>query len=173
MWYGCYCPDRKGAELLRSYKHWFSEEALADVFILTYDRMRRYGGTWHVERKPLFPDYVFLESRDSACLEAELQELGQRPGRMRILGMERSPVSVQPEEEAFLRGMCGSAYHVGMSRGYICGGRTYVTEGPLCGKEAWIRKIDRHKRLARLAIPSGTGRRELQMQMGLEIFEKR
>lgn len=41
---------------------------------------------------------------------------------------------------------------ISMSTGYIKDGRTYVTKGPLQGREKMISRIDRHKRLAKLSI---------------------
>lgn len=45
-----------------------------------------------------------------------------------------------------------------------------LSQGRLQGKEDLIRKIDRHKRLARLEVPAGEGL--LQMYGGLEILSK-
>ena len=53
-----------------------------------------------------------------------------------------------------------------LSKGHIREGKTHVTQGPLQGKEALSRKIDRHKRLARLEVPAGKG--HLQMYGGLQ-----
>ena len=57
-----------------------------------------------------------------------------------------------------------------LSKGHIREGRTHVTQGLLQGKEALIRKIDRHKRLAKLEVPTREGL--LQMYGGLEILTK-
>ena len=97
-----------------------------------------------MEQRPLFEGHVFLESENSEQLLEELKGLGA-PGAQWSL--------VLPEEEGFLRQLCGADHHLGFSRGYIREGHTCVVEGPLRGREAWIRKIDRHKRLARVKIP--------------------
>ena len=61
-----------------------------------------------------------------------------------------------------------------------------MTEGPLQGQEKLIRKIDRHKRIARVGIPEkGSGKdsggtssekklfsKVRELQVGLEIVEK-
>ncbi len=49
--------------------------------------------------------------------------------------------------------MCRTKRHLSMSEGYIKNGQTHITKGPLMGWEKRIRKIDRHKRLARLEFP--------------------
>ena len=68
----------------------------------------------------------------------------------------------------FLRGLCGDGERIDLSRGYILSGKTFVTEGPLKGKESLIRRIDRHKRLAKVEIPASGQMAEV----GLEIYAK-
>lgn len=124
--------------------------ALKDAFVLTYDRMLRYEGSWHVERQKLFPDYVFLESGDEKQFVREIAEYQEV---FHVLGDDDGPIPLEPEEERFLEKLCGPGRHFGMSRGYILDGQTHVTEGPLLGRENLICRIDRHKRLARVAMP--------------------
>lgn len=134
------------------------------VFVLTFDRMRRYEGAWHTERKPLFPECLFLEGSDKEEVEEKLRGCQNRMQEQKI-----EPESLSEEEQIFLQSLCGDGYHIGMSKGYIRNGETCVTEGPLRGKEGLIRKIDRHKRLAMIEIPGGAKRR---MTAGLEIVSK-
>ena len=113
----------------------------------------------------MFPDYVFLESEDGERLAKELEQYRKV---LTVLGGGDVLTPVHRDEEQFLLGLCGGTHHSGMSRGYIRDGHTYVTEGPLQGKERLIRKIDRHKRLARLEMP-GSFR---GVNVGLEIYDK-
>ena len=144
-----------------------STGVLKDAFILTYDRMRRYQGEWHVETKPMFPNYIFLESDDEKALADELKQYGSI---VRIQKADNVLLHVQREEEQFLKYLCGRNHHMGMSKGVIRNGITRITDGPLKGLENHIRKIDRHKRLARVQTPKG----HLQESIlaGLEIVEK-
>jgi len=135
-----------------------------DAFILTYDRMIRYRGTWHMERKLIFPASVFLESENEEVLRAELNLCRSAAGQVQAI------LRMEPEEEQFLRYLCGRKKHIEMSRGVIRKGITQVTEGPLMGVEAQICKIDRHKRLARLCTSKRQNPRYIPA--GLEIVEK-
>lgn len=130
-------------------KH-ISNEILQDIFEFTYDRMRRYEGKWHLERQPLFPDYVFLESKDGEKLTRELTKFF---GVNKFLSDYAPLILLDQKEELFLRDFCANTHHLGMSWGYIQDGVTFVTEGPLRGKEQLIRRIDRHKRVAQVEIP--------------------
>ena len=156
---------------MRSCMQHVSGKALKDIFLLTYDRMRRYQGAWHLEQQPMFPHYLFLESENGEQL---LEELAEYEDFVTVFREKDYLIPVHREEEQFLRGICGNSHHLSMSRGYIRNGQTCVTEGPLRGREGLIRKIDRHKRLARLSMPGGSGLKEelREMYAGLEIVAK-
>lgn len=59
MWYVFYCPNLESEKMMRFCRQHFSQKALKEVFLFTYDRMRRYEGAWHMERQELFPNYIF------------------------------------------------------------------------------------------------------------------
>ena len=87
-------------------------------------------------------------------------------------GQQEEGCVASPAKEStvnFLQRLCGAGQHIGFSRGYIRQGRTFVTEGPLMGKESCIQRIDRHKRLARLAIDMPA---RDAVDVGLEIYGK-
>lgn len=122
-------------------------------FLVTFERMKRYEGTWHSLCIPLIPGVFFVESRTGNSLQGcQAVEVGQ-------------------ETKAFLQTLGGSTHHIPMSKGIIQNGVTYVTEGPLVGQEARIRKIDRHRRLAKIEAPSGLVEGEA-FWAGLEITSK-
>ena len=92
---------------------------------------------------------------------------------------------VKKSEEIFLKSLCGEGLHLSMSKGVIQDGVTQITQGPLRGMEERICQIDRHKRLARLAVPQSislkknlTGNMTSEnsvlgsVPVGLEIIEK-
>lgn len=146
--------------MLANCKKYLSLKVFRDVFELTYDRMRRYEGTWHLERRSLFPGYIFLESEDRAILSEWLGECGI---------LERM-IQVGRKEEKFLKELCGEAHNLKMSRGIIWKGNTRITEGPLKGREKQICGIDRHKRIARVEIRMEPD--YYYIPAGLEITEK-
>ncbi len=145
-------------------KNTLSSNAAQNVFVFTYDWLRRYRGAWHLERKLLFPAYVFLDSEDENILLGELKKCRITAKRgNRLIPMDK-------EEERFLKILCGKGHHLQMSRGVICKGVPDITEGPLKGMESRICKIDRLKRLAQ--IMTTTRRDSGLLPAGLEIMEK-
>lgn len=169
MWYALYCPETDEEAILKSCRENISSAVLKDAFLFTYERMKRYQGSWHLEKEKMFPDYIFLESEHSEQL---YQELG--PYRLAAQPLEseqcRILLPVEAEEERLLKDLCGNDRNMSMSRGVIQMGIPRVTEGPLKGREHMISRIDRHKRLAFLKTPGFPAGAALKA--GLEITEK-
>lgn len=142
------------------------EGTIKEVFLPSYDRMKRYQGAWHIESRYLFPDSIFLKENDGErflhLFRDIYSELLQETEACALTSVDEKAVD-------FLQELCGKEQHMPLSRGYIHDGTTFVTEGPLRGKESFIRRIDRHKRLARLEIP--IPERNL-VDVGLEIYAK-
>ena len=167
MWCVLKCHPGKAEEIMASCRRSIPNDTLRDIFVFTYDRMKRYQGSWHVEKHQLFPDYVFLETENADALAESL-----KPYRRFVHVLEGTDMlqRIEPEEELFLRRLCGRDHHLKMSEGYIRDGITHVIRGPLVGMERRIRKIDRHKRIASIAIP--TKGAERAVSVGLEITAK-
>lgn len=167
MWCVLKCHSGKSGEIISSCRRNIPNNIMSDVFEFTYDRMKRYQGSWHVEKGQMFPDYIFMETADPTALSEYL-----KPYRKFVQVLEGTDMlwRINPEEEQFLRKLCGREHHLEMSEGYIRDGVTYVIRGPLVGLERRIRKIDRHKRIANVVIPAGD--MEKTMPAGLEITAK-
>lgn len=135
--------------------------------MFSYESLKKYEGQWHLERLPLFPGYVFLESNMPKKLISCLED---HPYICAGLDIDAELMVLKQEEEELLKQLYGPEHHLAMSRGYIKDGITYVTEGPLTGRESMIRKIDRHKRMASLNVDMFQSNEE--MKAGLEIVTK-
>lgn len=142
-------------------RKYLSRPAVSDIFVLTYDRMRRYEGAWHMEKKLLFPSYVFLESEKGTLLSDEMSKflpyafINEAGHSQRICdtGENSGLIRMNEKAERFLKFLYGNQYHLEMSKGIIQNGMPRITAGPLKGMEQRILRIDRHKRLARLEMP--------------------
>ncbi len=142
-------------------------------FVLTYDRMRRFEGIWHLERKLLFPAHIFFESEDQKALYEELKKCSV------LNEIKNGLFSVGEEEQTLLKELCGESGNLRMSEGIIRNGIPKIIKGPLKGMESRIKKIDRHKRLARIEAAdsakkecSGDKWKLGSISAGLEIIEK-
>ena len=112
IWYVIHCQRQREQDFICACRNYFDSPALEDAFVFTYDRMRRYEGAWHLETCLLFPGYVFLESSQGEWLEKEWKRI---PSMWPLLERDSQLVPVRPEEESFLKGICGTGHHFGMS----------------------------------------------------------
>ena len=169
MWFMYEYTENEITELNRSYGIKLSEEEKKKIFIPTYDCMKKYQGSWHMEQKPVFRNCVLIECRDRNDLADMLHRL--QCADIFTENITANAIALLPEQEVFLRNlMMPETKKISMSTGYIKDGRTYVTRGPLQGREKMISRIDRHKRLAKLRFAAGNMDRELYA--GLEITSK-
>lgn len=169
MWFMYEYTENEITELNRSYGTRLSEEEKKKIFIPTYDCMKKYQGSWHMEQKPAFTNCFLIECRDRNDLADMLHRL--QCADIFAENITANAIALLPEQEVFLRNlMMPETKKISMSTGYIKDGRTYVTRGPLQGREKMISRIDRHKRLAKLRFAAGNMDRELYA--GLEITSK-
>lgn len=166
-WYALYCRSGQEDTIITSCKQNLSGQALTDAFRFSYERMKKYLGEWHVDTLAMFPNYVFLQSEHPELLSEELEQYRKI---VQVLENERLLLEVRPEEEDAIRKLCGENHHMEMSRGIIADGKLNVIEGPLAGREAMIRKVDRHKRIAKLDLH--VTKEIPDVWAGLEITEK-
>lgn len=143
------------------------EAVLERCFIPRYEEKRRVQGRWLLQRKILFPGYVFMVTPNGALLHEQLKTI---IGLTKILGTGDTMVALKNEEVAFLEHFGGRGQVVAMSEGIIAGTQVIITDGPLKGYEGYIKKIDRHKRKAWLELPM-FGRLQ-RVQVGVEIVRK-
>lgn len=163
------CTGNIIAEFKKFYDTQLSEEQKKRIFVPTYDCMKKYQGSWHMEQKPAFRNCFLIECRDRDDLADILH--GLQCADTLAENITANAIALFPEQEVFLRNlMMPETKKISMSTGYIKDGRTYVTKGPLQGREKMISRIDRHKRLAKLRFAAGNTDRELCA--GLEIISK-
>ena len=135
-------------------------EEMEEIVCFEYQRMMRYGGKWHLERRMALPGCVFLAGTNV-----------RMPRRSWKTFCEiKRDISLIPCETPYLKELCQDQNLIGMSKGVIKNGAPIVTSGPLKGREGLIRRIDRHKRIAEIEILF-TGEKK-QVTVGLEIYEK-
>ena len=163
------CTENIIAEFKKFYDTQLPEGLKKRIFIPTYDCMKKYQGSWHMEQKPVFKNCFLIECRDRNDLADMLNRL--KYAETFVENITANAIALLPEQEVFLRNlMMPETKKISMSTGYIKDGRTYVTKGPLQGREKMISRIDRHKRLAKLRFAAGNTDRELCA--GLEITSK-
>ncbi len=159
IWYLLKCQEGNETDCLNRCLQLIDCRGIEEILCFQYQRMIRYGGEWHLERRIVLPGYIFLSGTDVLC--KKMWEESQKGS---------NDIFMTPCEVPYLKTMCQNGSLVGISRGIIQNGTVIVTSGPLKGREYLIQKIDRHKRIAEIEIPLAGDRK--RMMVGLEIYEK-
>ena len=117
---------------------------LADAFTLSKERWEKRGGMWSLCRVQMYPEYLFVVSRDIQGLKSALRKLSFH---VDLVGAaERSIMPLSEDARAFFEKAAGAERVIRSSTAVIEDGVLQVTEGPLVGCERQIIKVDRHKR---------------------------
>lgn len=143
------------------------ENELYEFFIPEAERKRKVKGKWHNIRKPMFPGYVFISTENMDKLYEELRNV---PKLTKVLGTDHTVTPISPSEENLIKRLTNKQHIAEISVGYIEGDRLIISEGPMMGMEAMVKKIDRHKRIAVLSVTMFGN--STDVTMGLEVLSK-
>ena len=167
MWY--VVQVRTGAEeriRLQCEKN-IEKSILEECFIPQYEEKKRFQGKWNIQKKILFPGYVFVVTENLRDLYEGLKKI---EGMTKMIGTGQEVVPLTDVEVHFIQRFGGEEKVVPISEGIIENSQVKILSGPLEGMEACIRKIDRHKRKAWIEIEM-FGRMQ-RVEVGLEIVSK-
>ena len=140
-----------------------------EAFIPRYEVMKRVKGLWCKRVEVLMPGYVFVVTKSPSKLKAQLRGV---PRFTRLLGNDDMFTPLDDRDIAFINAFTSLENRtVEMSTGVVEGDDVIILNGPLMGRAGWIKKIDRHKRLAYLEVEM-LGR-TTTVKLGLEIVAKR
>ena len=138
-----------------------------EMFVPMYIDKMHFRKQWHDVKKVLFPGYFFVDTKD---IEAVLKELRQVSRLTKVLKSADVVSPISEEEQEFLKGMMNEEHIVECSTGFIVGDRICITDGPLRNHYGIIKKVDRHRRTAKLEI--NFFGRMTPVEIGLEILAR-
>ncbi len=167
MWYVMQVMSGDEKKTIQMCQCIVEEEYIEEIFTPEIERMKRFRGEWHKVKKMMFPGYVFVSTDRELDLYENLRVV---PALTKILKTGDAITPVSAKEEAFIKRLIGKDKVAEISVGYIEGDKLIVSEGPLMGMEALVKKIDRHKRIAVLQVEMFGSATEVTM--GLEVLSK-
>lgn len=167
MWYAIQVMTGNEHQTATMCRQLINDSVLCDIFYPETEVMKRYHGTWHKEKRPMFPGYLFAITSQPEKLYMEFMRV---PKLTKLLGTDRVPVELSQEEMSFLQHILNPEHVAEISVGILEGDKLIVRSGPLKGMEGMVKKINRHKRNA-VMIVEMLGRK-LEITLGLEVVEK-
>ncbi|QWT54157.1 antiterminator LoaP [Eubacterium sp. MSJ-33] len=168
MWYVVQVMNGTEAAAIEKCRHAISRNLATHIFTPTCEKMKKYAGEWQIVTEVLFRGYVFIESDASA--DSLLDELAHIPSVVMPVQIGGGFYPIREDEELFLRSLMDEKGCICLSTGHIVEGNLLIDQGPLDGKTAWVKKIDRHKRVAELEILLWQVVRRIRV--GLEVTSK-
>ena len=106
MWYVIQTVTGKEEELMLFIRTLLSREHFENCFMIRAEWLKRLGGEWQLQIRPLFPGYVFIETDEPERIYMELKGV---PRFSRLLGSGKDEfIPVKEEEERFLRMITGA-----------------------------------------------------------------
>ncbi len=167
-WYVGQVLAGKEASTLSQCRKLIDPSILHESFVPEFETMWKSSAGWRPKRRLLFPGYLFFVTDNIEALAAGLANV---PNRVRILGdEENSFMALSDAERDWFLAFIDQDRVVRMSEGVIENDQVIITKGPLMGKEARIRKVDRHKRCAFVEVDMFG--RKTTARVGLEIVRK-
>lgn len=149
----------------------------SQLFVPMYNTRFRKAGKVVLEKRRLFPGYIFIES-DIEGTEFYITVkpfITRSEKALNLLRYGReyegnySFEMNQNEQQTLLR-LYNNEHCVEMSQGFIVDNSVTITDGPLMGFESRIKKINRHKMEAVVQIEMMGAMRDITV--GLEIVKK-
>lgn len=145
------------------------EGVVEECFSPSYDTQRKVKGVWLNARKPLLPGYLIAVTSRVEELERVCRRV---PEFARLLTLGETFVPLREEDQAWIGAFTSRGERsIPMSVGVMEGDRVLVLSGPLVGREALIKSVNRHKSLA--FVEFEICGRKVTTKVGLGIVRKR
>ena len=168
MWYVIQVVTGREDMVVASVNRLVRKDLFAECFNPTYKVQKRFKGVWHTVERPLFPGYVIVDTDDPKMMAMALRSIA---GAIRILGNDCGYVPLPKDEQRWIADFTQEGNRaIGLSSGVIEGDQVIITEGPLVNRTAWIKSINRHKRLAWIELDLCG--RTLVVKVGLSIVAR-
>lgn len=179
FWYILFVRAGSENRVISDFKKAFERKSLGFSFDVFYPEAEQYYRSKKYQilghrylKRPLFPGYVFVETdMPEQIFLSEFSLFVYRSADIiRILKDSSGSVTLPAEErqrfEYLLRGKRCLEHSVG----YIAGDKIVVTAGPLVGREAIIKKINRHNRDAMIELDFFG--EKITLKIALEVISK-
>lgn len=167
MWYAIQVLTGQEALTITLVRALIEENYYEDLFIPKKELLQQRQGRWQKVITPMFPGYIFAVTEQAEELFLHLKAV---PKLTKLLRTGEDIVPISRWEELLLQELTNQNHIAEFSCGFFEGDNLIIEEGPMAGKEALVRKIDRHKRTAMLEVEMFG--QKIQIKMGLEVVRK-
>ncbi len=145
-WYVVNVPTGKESKMCQVIERIVPEGTVIECFSPRYATQIKRAGEWLDVQKTLLPGYVVVATRQIGAVKRYLRKV---PEYARVLSMGESFVPLASAERAWIEAFTHEGDRcVPMSMGVMEGDRVVVVSGPLKGREALFKSVNRHRSIA-------------------------
>lgn len=121
------------------------------AFIPKIEKWFKCSGFAKYELKDMYPGYIFIKSSlDEEHFKAKYEDMLKSMNRLAQLLEKDDYIALKKDEVQLLSSFLNQQDIIVHSQGEYEGNDLKIVDGPLCGLESKIKKINRHKRIARV-----------------------
>ena len=168
-WYVIQVPTGKEAVLCQTVQRVAGKDVALECFSPTFATEKKVRGEWIADESLLLPGYIIVATNDPQTLYERLRSVDEFTRLLRCCG--GAFCTLEDADRAWLAEFTSEGDRViPMSMGVMEGDRVVVFRGPLKGREACIKSINRRKSLAYIELEM-CGRR-IETRVGLGIVRR-
>ena len=86
MWYAVQVMTGREETVKDMCKRHIDKKQYNDIFVIRFDKAKRYYGTWHKEKEIMFPGYIFIDSNNPQQIYEHLKNV---PELTKMLGRDK------------------------------------------------------------------------------------
>lgn len=147
-WYVVFVETGREEEVQKWFDFYFENETFRSLVPTRRLREKRGGKIYHVLRK-LFPGYVFFNINMSLEKYKIIKKI---PGIIKILNTGSYYSHISDKEMSIILKLVGDKSVIDYSKVLVENSKIQVKDGPLYGMEGIIKKIDKHKKRAKVEL---------------------
>ena len=168
MWYVMQVRTGREEETISMVRQYAADSHAGACFLPKYEQKKKFAGAWHLVQALLFPGYVFLVTERPQLLYEELKHV---PALTKILGKCEEYFTPLPGRDVKMLQRIQAQKTVEISQVAVEEGNSIrIISGPLQNMKGKIKKINLHKRIAKVEMDFMGSRRVVYL--GIEIMEK-
>lgn len=170
-WYLAACPVGREEATCRLVKKAVSNELLQDAFVPRREWMKKFHGTWVVQKRDLFTGYFIVVTDDAKELSSAFSKLSFPVYMSGAVGRGFAPID--KDVQAFLELCMDEDHIIRKSEAEIVSDELHVLWGPLKGHESRVLSYNRSHLFARVRMGSGRGSDDFTLAFPLAIPVRR
>ena len=137
-----------------------------EVFVFENEMEYKIKGEWIKDLNPFFPGYIFVKLDEDGAANFDWR-LRKEKHPLKLMGVDGNITPISDKEEEYLMWLGGENHIIRYSEGFRVDDMVEIISGSFKGWKGEIRKLNRHKRRARIYVPLAGMQIEVDIGLGI------